>query len=250
MARVIHQEYYRDAVLGHIGMHQVQIISLTQGVDSFPIPPVSAPANAEIVGMTMAVTPVAASGTLTSSGQPANNDIIRVGDHDYTFKTNLTPAANEIHIGTNTTNTFLNLVAAIMGNNGTAASQAAGTGYGAATIANSMVNAAVTGGNGTTTAVTTFTAKIAGAFGNGIPFMSTTGGTFAVNGVTNGTFAGTTGLLSGGLGGSDPACVVVVGGTAGVLSVVNLLGFSVGDVVNVITYHGGSMGLNVALVEG
>lgn len=98
---------------------------------------------------------VAATGTLTASGNAANNDTVTIGTQTYTFKTVLTGAANEVFIGVNASTSLDNLIAAINGAAG------AGTTYGTGTEANTDVTA-LAGALDTIDV----TAVIAGASGN------------------------------------------------------------------------------------
>lgn len=83
-----------------------------------------------------------ASVLLTSDATaPANNDTVTVGGVTYTFKTTLTPAANEVLINTTAAAALTNLKRAIT------LTGTAGTDYGSATVLNPLV----TGGTLTTT---------------------------------------------------------------------------------------------------
>lgn len=100
--------------------------------------------------------PVAATGTLTAAGNVANNDTVTIGTQTYTFKTALTPAANEILIGATALDSLTNLARAINGGAGS------GTLYGAGTAVNAYVTA-------TEASPLVATAKVAGVTGNSIP---------------------------------------------------------------------------------
>lgn len=147
--------------------------------------PVFAPAESETaVGphlATLANTPVVdstitlywtesiqATGTLTVTGGPnaiLNNDTVTLGAITYTFKTALTPAANEVLIGANDTAALNNLVAAITGGPGS------GTLYGAGTVANATAQATIV-----TPGVTLRAYAIAGGTaGNSIVSLPTAG---------------------------------------------------------------------------
>lgn len=68
-----------------------------------------------------------AAGTITLTGNPANNDTVTVNGVTYTFKTALTPTPGEVLIGARSEDTAANLVAAMTGSSG------AGTLYASAT---------------------------------------------------------------------------------------------------------------------
>lgn len=68
-----------------------------------------------------------ASGTITFSANPANNDTVTVDGVVYTFKTALTPTANEVLIGADLYASIDNLAAAINGNAGAGTTYATGT---------------------------------------------------------------------------------------------------------------------------
>ena len=77
----------------------------------------------------------AASGTLTASGTPANNDTVTIGTRVYTWKTTLTGAADEVLIGGSASVALDNIKLAIT------AGATAGTNYGLGTSANELVTA-------------------------------------------------------------------------------------------------------------
>jgi hypothetical protein len=77
--------------------------------------------------------PVKATGALTFSGNPADNDTVTIGAQVYTFKTALTPLPFEVKIGATATATKLNLVKAIN------LTGVAGTDYGTGTTVNVKV---------------------------------------------------------------------------------------------------------------
>ncbi len=81
---------------------------------------------------------VQASGTLTATGQPANNDTVTIGATTYTFKTALTPAANEVLIGATTEDSLRNLAWAVNEFGG-----AEGINYGDGTVINASAEAYV-----------------------------------------------------------------------------------------------------------
>lgn len=68
-----------------------------------------------------------ATGTILFGGNPANNDTVTVNDVTYTFKTSLTPTANEILIGDNQTETAENLKLALNSEDGAGTNYAVGT---------------------------------------------------------------------------------------------------------------------------
>jgi len=81
----------------------------------------------------------AATGTLTSTAQPANDDTVTIGSQTYTYKTTLTGAADEVLLGAAQANSMENLRRAINGDG------VAGTNYGTGTVANTDVSATDTG---------------------------------------------------------------------------------------------------------
>lgn len=112
---------------------------------------------------------LAASGALTFTGQPANNESFRLGTEDgtvaavYTWKTTLTGSAWEVKIGANAAASINNAVAAINAGSG------AGSVYGTGTTANNDASAASLGG-----VQLVATALAPGAAGNAIVSTSST----------------------------------------------------------------------------
>ncbi len=80
-----------------------------------------------------------ATGVLTYTAQPANNDTVVLGSTTYTYKTTLTGAANEVFIGASTIATMRNLANAINGGEGE------GTAYGNGTSPNTTADICVSG---------------------------------------------------------------------------------------------------------
>lgn len=100
-----------------------------------------------------------ASGTLTSTGtNVANNDTVTINGQVYTFKTALTPVANEVKLGTDAADSLSNLYDAIITNPATI-----GITYAAATVANAAVYA-----NFPTTTKLVVTARTGGTGGNAV----------------------------------------------------------------------------------
>lgn len=122
---------------------------------------------------------VAATGTLTLTGNAGDTETVTIGTKVYTFQTSLTNVDGNVLIGATASDSLDNLIAAIN------LSAGAGTLYAAATTANGFVSAAA--GAGDTMDVT---AIKAGTFGNTIASTET---------LANGSWGGST--LSGGSGG-------------------------------------------------
>lgn len=112
-----------------------------------------------------------ATGHVDFTGVPANNGTVTIAGVVYTFKTALTPAANEVFRGVDATAMATNLAAAINAGAG------AGTLYGTGTVANPYVFASSALG------VVTITAKTPGVDGNSLAL---------VDGATNMTVSGAT----------------------------------------------------------
>lgn len=162
---------------------------------------------------------VAATGTLTFTGQPANGDTVTVGGKTYTFQTTLTNVDGNVAIGATEATSISNLAAAITLGAGS------GTAYAAAMTANSEVTA--------TAAATTLTAtaKTAGYSGNSVATSatsatmswgaSTLGGGYGVAWTNLGVGAGESAIPATGSAtdgelylqgpGSDPTDQIVVG---------------------------------------
>jgi len=87
---------------------------------------------------------VAGTGTLSLNSQVSNNDTVTTGTHTYTFKTVLTPLADEVLIGALATDSLDNLISAINNAPGGAGS---GTLWAAATTANGFVTAVAGAGD-------------------------------------------------------------------------------------------------------
>jgi hypothetical protein len=129
---------------------------------------------------------VAATGTITFAGNPADRDALTIGDKTYHFDaTTLNDEPGQVLIGAAATNTADNLVAAITAGAG------AGTTYGTGTAAHAAVTASNAAG------VVTITASAVGFHGNEISLgpahLEVEG---ADSGVANTTFA----AMSGGSG--------------------------------------------------
>lgn len=141
-------------------------------------------------GSAQAALPVltAATGLLTFTAQPANNETVTIGATTYTFKTTLSTGptvANEILRGADAAASVANLIGAI--NAASSGGQSAGTTYGTGTTANASVTAAA--GAGTSVALT---AKTAGVAGNSVATTETsTVGSFANATLTGGVDAAT-----------------------------------------------------------
>jgi len=97
-----------------------------------------------------------ASGTITFSGNPGDDDTVTVGSTTYTFKTSVGATAYEVLIGATKEDTATNQAAAINDD------QAAASGFGTATVRNPVVSASVSG------AVVTVKAQYRGTPGNDI----------------------------------------------------------------------------------
>jgi len=159
---------------------------------------------------------VASTGILTLTGNAVNNETVTLGGQTYTYKTALTPLADEVLIGATASDSIDNLIAAI--------TLGAGSGslYAAATALNTSVTAAA--GAGDTMDVT---AKIAGVAGDSIASTET---------MTTGSFGGAT--LSGGADGNN---FVVIGAgeiptqTTAAVGLVSTLG-------TVVAFHPGTFG--------
>lgn len=100
--------------------------------------------------------------TLTSAGNPANNETVTIGSRVYTFKTTLTGAADEVLIGGSASASLDNLKAAVNGAAG------GGTTYGTGTVAHADI---VAGLKTATTIV--FVARLAGTAGNSLASTET-----------------------------------------------------------------------------
>lgn len=129
------------------------------------------------------ITSVAATQTLTLTGQPLNTEAVVVGDKTYAFQTTLTDVDGYVLIGADAEESIENLVAAINLATG------AGSLYAASMTKNQQVKAVK--GSATTLVVT---ALVAGTVGNLIP---------STESLTNGSWGA--GTLASGTGPSDYA---------------------------------------------
>lgn len=120
---------------------------------------------------------VAATGTLTFSGQPLDTETVTIGSVTYTFQTVLTAVANNVLIGADAGESIDNLRAAV--------NQEAGEGtiYGTGTVFNPDIFGSILPGS-----LMLATARVAGTAGNSLATTET---------LTNGSWGGAT--LSGGL---------------------------------------------------
>jgi flagellin len=125
--------------------------------------------------------------TLTLTANDAANDTISIGGTTYTVVSALTGAANEVLLGGTTSQTLLNLKAAV-----NAASGGAGTVYGVGTVANANVTALVEAGV-SPAGTLTFSANLNGTAGNAITSTVTGSGTetFTAGVLAGGTAGGT-----------------------------------------------------------
>lgn len=133
---------------------------------------------------------VAAVGTLTAV-TIANNDTVTLGAKTYTFKTALTPTANEVLIGGSVSDSLDNLIAAITAGAGS------GTLYAAGTTINLQATAAAGAGD-----TVVATALIAGVAGNSIASTAS---------LTSGSWGAST--LTGGADNNTATITAVNGGT-------------------------------------
>jgi len=159
---------------------------------------------------------VSATGTLTLTGNAANDETVTTGTDVYTFKTALTPTAGEVLIGATASDSLDNLIAAINLDAG------AGTLYAAGTVANSFVSAAAGVGD-----TMDLTALVPGTAANSTATTET---------LTNGSFGNAT-LL----GGVDAKNYVILGAgelptnTTAAVGAVTTLG-------TLVAAHGGTFG--------
>lgn len=132
-----------------------------------------------------AVTPsvAAATAVVSYTGQPANNDTFTVNSQVYTWKTALTPTANEVLIGASAALSWSNMEYAINGTGNPGTDYAAGT----------SVNSGVTASNDGTDDFTV-TARTEGTGGNSIAISEST---------ANATIDGGASALSGGRNGQE-----------------------------------------------
>lgn len=114
---------------------------------------------------------IAAQGSVSFSGNPADGDSVTVGETTYTFKTEMA-AANDIKLGSSQSDSISTLVKVV---NGTGAS---GTDYYAGTTTPNASASAVSSGS-----EVTVSAKTAGAAGNSVA-LAATGSVMSVSGST------------------------------------------------------------------
>lgn len=124
--------------------------------------PVSLPVGFTVASGTTKALAVAATATLTFTGNAVDGETVTIGPKTYTFKTNLVNADGYVLIGASATNSATNLVAAIDLGAGS------GTTYAASTTPHPSVFAAV--GTGSAVVVT---ALASGPTGNSIPISET-----------------------------------------------------------------------------
>lgn len=137
--------------------------------------------GAQTIGGTIvdSASSVKATGVLTLSANPLNNETVTIDGKVYTFKTTLTNTDGFVKVGSSTEDSLANLIAAIN------LSGKAGTNYATATTLHSTVSASDVDSNPLNALIT---AKTAGTAGNSLATTET---------LTNGSFGGAT--LSGGV---------------------------------------------------
>lgn len=125
---------------------------------------------------------VQATGTVSLTGTPADADTFVIGGTTYTFKTTLTPTANQVLIGGSASAAITNLFKALTGGDGAGTNYASGTAVGPSTAFYSVPSSSN---------VITVTYKTTGTAGNSFTLVKT-GTNSAVSGATlSGGSAGT-----------------------------------------------------------
>lgn len=116
---------------------------------------------------------VAATGTLTLTGNAVADETVTIAGKTYTWKASPTTVANQVKVGATASDSIDNLIAAIMGGTGS------GSLYGSATIAHTLVSAAA--GSGDTMVITALVEDASGTAGNAYATTETmTNGSFGV----------------------------------------------------------------------
>jgi hypothetical protein len=158
--------YFRGVPMAFEGdfgeVNNVVKVNATIGIDGqlFEVP-----ADVTVAWSPAGSPPIAGVGVLTYADIPANSETVTVGNRTYTFKSALTPAANEVLIGASADASYTNLKDAI---NGTGTP---GVAYAAATLVNTDVSAAID----TADETVTVTSKATGSAVNSIATTATTG---------------------------------------------------------------------------
>jgi hypothetical protein len=222
MSLVLFSKYTEDPVFGKFGLHRVRIT--TAVADSFNVPQVASPTGVCVEGETLSDTFATATVSVDTDDNATDADTLVIAGTTYTWEISGSVAtANEILLGANAAASMATLVNIINGTGTINTEYVAGT-----LTPHPAVRALAPVVSGDNTVVT-LVARTPGSFGNSIT-LTESGTSMTVSGAT----------LSGGVGGR----VAMDLDSNGKYTVVSLFGFSIGDEVNVFTYHGSAGGLN------
>lgn len=145
--------------------------------------------TAALTAFTVNIVDVAATGTLTLTGQPLDTETVTIGATTYVFQTALVDSADNVLVGATASDSIDNLIAAV------SAGAGAGTLYGTGTVANASTTIVV--GAGDTADLTAITS---GLIGNSIVTTETlTNGSFGAVTLTGGEDGETLNAVSHGL---------------------------------------------------
>lgn len=190
---------------------------------------------------------VAATGTLTLSANPSNNETVTIGATTYTFKTTLSvsPTANEVLIGSNASDTIDNLINAVNDSGIGEGSQ-----YGSGTTANASASAAAGAGDtmvltalvaGYNVSIATTETLVNGSFG----VATLTGGLNRTSVLVNGsTFSYVTSSPGASEFSSISELNTLVNALANITSTTN------GTVISIVADVAGAAGNAITLVRG